>query len=194
MQSRDQQSLEQQDIERLIILLENWLELSWQMQALQENLSYLPEDLSLLRKYYVKDQGHRQIPSEVKRILENLEQQMPKVLNLKSKISNSLALREIMEALGDKLSHNRNNQYEISFKKAELSYLHSQLQKNNYHLRVPISFKQKITNFWEHNYSKVTIGVGIFALISYGTLLLVINPQIDSTDIKDQNFSKEKLQ
>ena len=172
--SKSIQNIEQQDIESLVIILENWLTLLCQMQAVQDNLYTLPTEInSLKKKCDLTNLSEKKLLSDrVTSLLSSLDAEIPKLIKLEEKINNIVVLREILEALQQKLKNEPCHKYEQSFEQARLV-----ATKNEQHIETETNitenksrfapYKQKISNFWQKNYSISGVVFGVATLAFY---------------------------
>lgn len=192
MVERSKQNLEPHDVESLVNILENWLALTCQMQDVREDLSLVFQEIYSLKHYSNDELSNNEINSKIQYVLKVLDRELPRLLNLETKIKNSIVQREIIEALQHKINGNETSIYEINFKKAQLYRDRDKSVDSNKGLMVkdnrekrlsPITMLPKlqnigvkINNFWEKHYIQVSFLAGV-GVISIYTLFLHFNNQ-----------------
>ena len=194
--SKSIQNIEQQDIESLVIILENWLTLLCQMQTVQDNLYTLPTEInSLKKKCDLTNLSEKKLLSDrVASLLSSLDAEIPKLIKLEEKINNIVVLREILEALQQKLKNKPCHKYEQSFERAKLyaaknkQYIETNISENKSRFA---PYKQKISNFWQKKYSITGIVFGVGTLVFYSLYSYHSSPEksfeaIDNSEAKTE--------
>lgn len=189
MVKRSKQNIEQHDVESLVNILEKWLALVGQMQVIQDNLSHIPDEIAILRQYSNCELSQAEVNTKIQSVLKSVDVQLPRLLQLEEKVNNSIAQREIIEALEQKINGDRNNDYEISFKKEKLYRDHLKTTYNRQDNTKLQCISKIITQFWHKNYLKISIGVGIATIASY-CLFLYFNNQEKPKITLDRTISK----
>ena len=187
---KTQQNINLYDVESLANLLEDWLALMCQMQVINENFNHLPIEIAALRQLSLAELSQAEVKAKMEYLLANLEAQLPKLLNLEETINNSLARREIIEALQQKLKGNCHNNYEINFTRTILNRSHLKTTRNQDKFSKISSIGQTINRFWQQHYLKISIGFGIATIVSYGLFLVNFNQTTES----DRNYTDSKIE
>ncbi len=193
MVKRSKQNIEQHDVESLANILEDWLALIGQMQVIQENLSHIPEEIEILRQYLNYELSQAEVNIKMQSVLNSLEAQLPKLLTLEEKVNNSIALREIIEALQQKIKGDLDDNYEISFKKAKVNRNRFSSRNKSQGFTDQKSISQRITQFWDKNYLKISIGVGITTVAGYSLFLCFSDRQLATINIDRTESKVEQL-
>ena len=103
------------------------------------------------------------------------------------------ALREIIEALQKKIKGDLDDNYEISFKKAKLNRDHFSSRNKSQGFTDQKSISQRITQFWDKNYLKISIGVGITTVAGYSLFLCFSEGQLATINIDRTESKVEQL-
>ena len=197
--SKSIQNIEQQDIESLVIILENWLTLLCQMQTVQDNLYTLPTEInSLKKKCDLNNLSEKKLLSDrVAFLLSSLDAEIPKLIKLEKKINNIIVLREVLEALQQKLKNKPCHKYEQSFEKARLY-----AAKNKQHIETNITenksrfapYKQKISSFRQKHRSINGLVFGVAILVFYSLYSYRISRQKPVETINDSEAKIEVIE
>lgn len=173
---RSQQNIEQQDLECLIIILDNWLPLLCQMQAIQDNLHSLPTEIDNLNKFNNQATTELEkifLTKKISSLLKVIDAEIPRLIRLEEKINNLIFAREVLEALQQKLNNNCDRKYELNFKQIQLikarDRVSKQTQNKNQHALKSIkNCSKSIAKFWQEHHRSFGVVFGVAAITFYG--------------------------
>ena len=141
----------QQQIESLTIVLEHWLPVLEQMELIKNNLSDLPKELENIQQN-LNDQNRKKaknkdllenvngnkevnerkiLNSKLENILARLEAETPRLMLLEENINNLICLREVIEALQERIKIQSITNYSSEFKSIK-NYAQNQEQNKRF--------------------------------------------------------------
>ena len=156
----------QQQLESISLILEHWLPILEEMELIEKNIEYLPNELEKIRKYIhiynqSKDQSspHNQLDLfafqqsankekilylKLQHILESLDEEIPHLMFLEEKIKNVICLREVTEALQEHIQTRYTDGYLPDFPVRANTQLIREPNKK------PKGIWQSIGSFWQN--------------------------------------------
>ena len=156
----------QQQLESISLILEHWLPVLEEMELIEKNIEYLPNELEKIRKYIhiynqSKDRssGRNQLDSfafqqsankerilylKLQHILKSLDEEIPHLMFLEEKIKNVICLREVTEALQEHIQTKSTASYLPDFPVRENTQPIKKLNNK------PKGIWQSIGSFWQN--------------------------------------------
>lgn len=194
----------QQQIESLTIVLEHWLPVLEQMELIKSNLENLPTELEKIQQNLNtqkrkqakskneelsgtisvnKDANNQKILySKLKNILGSLEAETPRLILLGENIDDLVCLREIIEALQERIEIQSNNDYGAEFQ--SIKGKEQKEEQNNIFRYISHSW-QNLRNQTKVNHKiKLTLVFGL--LLSWNLLSNFIYTQTVNKNVDNQ--------
>ena len=195
----------QQQIESLTIILEHWLPVLEQMELIKSNLENLPTELEKIQQN-LNNQKRKQTKSKneelsgmiafnkeantqkmlnlkLKNILTSLDAETPRLIRLGENINNLVCLREIIEALQERIEIQSNNDDDAGFQ------LREKKEQNNIFKYIRHSW-QNLSNQTKFNRKiKLTLVFGL--LLSWNLLSNFIYTQTVNKNIDNKVTNME---
>ncbi|MBE9167200.1 hypothetical protein IQ238_06525 [Pleurocapsales cyanobacterium LEGE 06147] len=221
-----------QDLAGITIILEHWLPVLEQMDKIQENLGDLPDNLKILRQQLKElDRNSNQSTKslrhgvsraekinsdrvrqlEMQTLIKNLEAELPRLVFLEEKINNLIALKEILEALRERVQNKITSTYDAEFQQLKYNLDRVRLKEESprqsgarqqnllgvHQVNNSNRFKKLFNNSTSENLGiGLTILFGFFlswSIFNTFTSPNQINPEVDATVI-DADTRWQKLE
>lgn len=156
----------EQQLESLSLILERWIPILEEMESIEKNIEDLPYELEQVRQYiqdYTQNQEKNNSRSwlnsfnfkqstnqeeilylKLQSILASLDKEVPHLLFLEEKIKNVLCLREVTEALQERIKTQSSPNYLPDFSATENT---KQFKQSN---KIYQGIFQPIRSFWQN--------------------------------------------
>jgi Fe2+ transport system protein B len=167
-----------QDLACITVVLEHWIPVLEQMEKIQANLGDLPGSLKVLRQQLNELDRNSNLSSknswnkvsnaekinrdrlrhlEIQTLINNLEKEIPRLVFLEEKITNLIALKEIIEALQERVKNQITSSYDAEFQELKYHLEQARLQEEN--LRYSGVRRQNLPEVRQANKSNPTKGI-----------------------------------